>query len=301
MVCEAANSSDAPARAQQRDEQRKRDIDSAQTAIENMEVGGMVSAERVVDNFAERADEQTTAERAEGDRTWTYGHVVVDEAQELSPMQWRLLLRRCPMRSFTIVGDVAQVGSASGARDWESALDPFFSDNWRLEELTVNYRTPAQIAREAERVALSYHLPITAAQAVREGQWPVETIEVADEKSLGLASIEAVRRDQDLGVSGMDAGTLAVIAPAALQLELYTALVAEFGADVVGDAQGLTRSITVLTAGETKGLEFDSVVLADPDTLVAESAQGASSLYVAMTRPTQRLTVLHLAKMTPIR
>ena len=145
--------------ARERDRQRKRDIENARAAIRNMGVEGLVTAEQLADGFAEQEDRGSTAERAAADRTWAYGHVVVDEAQELSPMQWRLLVRRCPMRSFTIVGDIAQVGSAAGATSWESALTPYFRENWRLEELTVNYRTPAQIAREAERFAVDARPP----------------------------------------------------------------------------------------------------------------------------------------------
>ncbi len=86
----------------------------------------------------------TAAERAAADRTWAFGHVIVDEAQELSPMAWRMVMRRCPARSMTIVGDVAQTGDISGTASWSGALGPFVGDRWRLAPLTVNYRTPAE-------------------------------------------------------------------------------------------------------------------------------------------------------------
>ncbi|HSS40789.1 MAG TPA: histidine phosphatase family protein, partial [Polyangia bacterium] len=86
---------------------------------------------------------RSVAERAMADRTWTFGHVIVDEAQELSPMAWRLLMRRCPARSMTLVGDVAQTGDPAGAASWGGVLAPHVGDRWRLAELTVNYRTPA--------------------------------------------------------------------------------------------------------------------------------------------------------------
>ena len=82
------------------------------------------TAEQVAERFADTGPWLTVAERAESDRTWAYGHLVVDEAQELSPMAWRLLMRRCPSRSMTLVGDVAQVGSAAGASSWSEVLDP---------------------------------------------------------------------------------------------------------------------------------------------------------------------------------
>ncbi|WP_426625186.1 HelD family protein [Leifsonia sp. McL0607] len=282
---------DFPGRAdvtsRERDRQRKRDLENARAAIRNMGVEGLVSAEQLADGFAEQVDRGTTAERAAADRSWTYGHVVVDEAQELSSMQWRVLVRRCPMKSFTIVGDIAQVASAAGATSWDDALSPSFKDAWRLEELTVNYRTPAQITREAERIAQDAGLPITPTRAVREGDWPIRQVE-AGATGLPASVAEAVAHDR-----GIDRhGTLAVIATAA-EVEAVAAAVRErFGDDAARGAAGLMRPISVLTGYEAKGLEFDAVVLADPEALAAESVRGAASLYVAMTRPTQRLTLV---------
>ena len=273
--------------ARERDRQRKRDLENARQAIRNMGVEGLVSAEQLADGFAEQVDDGTTAERAAADRSWTYGHVVVDEAQELSPMQWRVLVRRSPMKSFTIVGDIAQVASASGATSWASALTPLFKDAWRLEELTVNYRTPAQITREAERMAEAAGLPITPTRAVREGDWPIRRISAAG-SPLADAVAAAVQADRDIDATG----TLAVIAPTREVEAVAAAVSARFGDHAARGAAGLMRPIAVLTGYEAKGLEFDAVVLADPDALVAESPRGAASLYVAMTRPTQRLTLV---------
>jgi DNA helicase IV len=271
---------DAAQRREQK-QQRKRDIENAEAAIQNMDVKGQVNAKDLADNFAELADRGTTAERAVADRTWTYGHVVVDEAQELSPMQWRLLLRRGPLRSFTIVGDIAQAASAAASSSWLTALDPLLSgsaegDRWRLEELTVNYRTPSQIAEAAESMAIAHGLPVTPSKAVRASEWPIEVLTDA---------AEAVRRERALDAGG----TLAVIVPDAAIDDLGAQLADEFGGAVGLGAQGLTREIALLTPQEAKGLEFDAVIVVDPAGIVSASERGAGALYVAMTRATQRL------------
>lgn len=262
-------------------EQRKRDIENAEAAISNMEVKGLVNAKALAESFAEMGDRATTAERAGRDRTWTYGHVVVDEAQELSPMQWRLLLRRGPRRSFTVVGDIAQAASSAAAASWKDALQPVLGTSleagrWRLEELTVNYRTPSQIAEVAERVAVAHGLPITASRTVRASEWPVENL-----RDVG----EAVRRDRALEHEG----TLAVIVADAQISAVQDTLAAEFGDDVGRGEMGLTRQITLLTPQDAKGLEFDAVIVVDPSAILAASERGAGALYVAMTRATQRL------------
>jgi DNA helicase IV len=270
-------------------EQRKRDLRMARAAIADAGAESFVTAEQLVDQAAAHGDGLTTAERAASDRTWAYGHVVVDEAQELSPMQWRLLVRRCPMKSFTIVGDIAQSSSASGGRSWADAVGPFFKNHWRLEQLTVNYRTPAQIAREAEAFARARGLPITPARAVREGDWPVrEVLGGASQRDLIFATVDAVQHDRDID----DAGSLAVIAPVAILDEVADAVSLRYGAGAGRGAAGLVKPIVVLSAQDAKGLEFDAVVIAHPEALVAESPRGASALYVAMTRPTQRLTMV---------
>src|SRR6185312_10440559 len=102
----------------------------------------MLYGEDLAERFTER-DNRELAERAAADRDWTYGHVVVDEAQELSEMDWRVLMRRCPGRSFTVVGDLAQRRSAAGATSWDTILAPYVPGRWVYRSLTVNYRTPA--------------------------------------------------------------------------------------------------------------------------------------------------------------
>ncbi len=274
------------ARSRQAGQQHRRDVENAEQAIVNMGVEGLVNAEDLAAGFAETVDRGTIAEQAGQDRGWTYGHIVVDEAQELSHMQWRALIRRCPSRSFTIVGDVAQAGSAAGATSWEEMLDPLFADRWRLEELTVNYRTPAQVSRAAEEMAVAHGLPVTFSRAVRESQWPVRrTTAGAD---VAADTVAAVTRDRDIDANG----TCAVIAPAEHIDAIKAALAAHFGTEVAQSSLGLSHSISVLTPREAKGLEFDSVIVVDTDRILANEVRGAAALYVAMTRPTQRLHLL---------
>ena len=273
------------AEKRERKQQRKRDIENAEQAIANMQVEGIVNAETLASGFDAVPERGTTAELAASDRTWAYGHVVVDEAQELSPMQWRLLMRRVPSRSLTIVGDIAQASAAAGAGSWAEAITPFARDDWRLEELTVNYRTPAQIAESAESMAIAHGLTVTRSTAVREGSWPVSITTSAD---LSAATVAAVASDREID----DVGTIAVIASASLADGLYSALSAELGAEVGRGAAGLARQVAVLTPQESKGLEFDAAVVVEPQLIVDEITRGAAALYVAMTRPTQRLQII---------
>jgi len=273
----------------QRKQQRKRDIENAEQAIRNMDVEGLVDAKKLAEGFEAGSYRGTTAELAAADREWTYGHIVVDEAQELSPMQWRVLTRRNPLKSFTIVGDVAQASTAAGTTSWAEALEPHVGTNWRLEELTVNYRTPAQVSEVAEAVALAHGVGITRSRAVREGDWPVMVEVGGDSAELAVRSIRA---DRELGQ-----GTIAVIATGTWIPGLATALSDAFGPEVGVGAAGLARPIAILTPQESKGLEFDSVVVVEPQDVIDEHSRGAAALYVAMTRATQRLHVVASARL----
>ncbi len=297
--------------ARERERQMKRDLENAQAAIRNMQVEGLVDARQLAESFADTPLKATAAELAVSDRTWTFGHIVVDEAQELSPMQWRFLVRKNPLKSFTIVGDVAQVASAAGTADWAAALGPVFRDSWRLEELTVNYRTPAQITSVAEAMAAANGVPVTPTRAVREGDWPVEVVRVAEPVEttradrgaastgptallLAEAVAEAVER-----VRESDSGTVAIIATPETADLIQLPLTEALGRDIVGrGAVGLRRPVALVTPQDAKGLEFDAVIVVEPADIVADSPRGAGALYVAMTRPTQRL-VLVAAKPLP--
>mgnify|MGYP001499284954 CR=1 FL=1 len=279
----------AKAQARAANEARQREIAFARQVLEQTGGSAFVSAELLADRFTSSGPALTTAERAAADRTWTYGHVVVDEAQELSAMAWRALLRRVPTRSLTIVGDVAQTSSAAGARRWASMLDPVLRGSWRQAELTVNYRTPAAVADAAGRVADAAGLarsPLTSARDVPDA---LEVTKVAEDdltQAATTAAGEASRAVHD--ESG--AGRVAVIAVPERVAGLRAAG-REAGLPLPPEGVlDLDAPVVVLTPREAKGLEFDVVVLVEPSEVLAQSA---GDLYVAMTRPTRALRVLH--------
>lgn len=204
-------------------------------------------------------------------------------------MQWRLLMRKCPLKSFTIVGDIAQTSSIAGSHSWQQALEPFVGDRWQLEELTVNYRTPAQIAEAAVRMANAAGLVVSAPKAVRDGRWsPVIDRVPAIEPALLAALPEELE-----AIAG---GLLAVIAPARMVDRVRSAVESVYGARVGQGAGGLGQDIVVITPRESKGLEFDGVVILEPAEMLNAEAVRVGDLYVAMTRPTQRLRLLATAE-----
>lgn len=209
-------------------------------------------------------------------------------------MTWRLLVRRCPTRSFTVVGDVAQASSAAGSSSWAQALTPFFGDRWRLEQLTVNYRTPAEIMAAAEPVRAAVSAELHPARAVRSTPFPPRRIEVDG----GVAGAVAQVTAHEAAVLGD--GRLAVIAPDGRLAEVSAAV----GAAVPGASSGrsvdLEARVVVLTPRQAKGLEFDTVIVADPAAIEAANARGLSDLYVALTRPTRRLLVVHAGPVPPL-
>ncbi|HEX6919840.1 MAG TPA: AAA family ATPase [Actinomycetes bacterium] len=267
---------------------RHAELDYARAALRMTGAGQLVTAEALAARFADSGPVLTVAERAHTDRTWAYGHIVVDEAQELSPMMWRLLMRRCPSRSMTLVGDVAQTGSAAGASSWSDVLDPYVEGRWRLEQLTVNYRTPARIMALASAVLTSAGVEASAPESVREGDWPPRAQRMAAGDM--TAVVTAVRDELSL----LGDGRMAVVVPAGLADPAYTAVSSSLPPGIVGTgSNALDAPVTVLTVADVKGLEFDAVVLVEPGLILGGSLRGANDLYVALTRPTQRLRVLH--------
>jgi DNA helicase IV len=243
----------------------------------------------MADRWRHREEAGTIAERAREDRTWTFGHVIVDEAQEVSAMAWRMLLRRCPTRSMTVVGDVAQTGAPWGAGSWARALDPHAPGRWRVAELTVNYRTPAEIMAVAADVLAAVAEGLEPPRSVREaGTAPWRVRLDPDELPARLPEVVAAE------AAAVGDGKLAVVVPAARAPELGRLLAAALPAATA--AQGpavLDAPVAVLTATQAKGLEFDAVVVVEPAEILDGSPRGGNDLYVALTRATARLGVVH--------
>ncbi|MFB7915354.1 HelD family protein [Streptomyces sp. NPDC056061] len=234
----------------------------------------VIDAERMAERH-EEADHRSAAERAAADRTWAFGHIVVDEAQELSAMAWRLLMRRVPTRSMTLVGDPAQTAEPAGLGSWERILEPYVDDRWQHVRLGVNYRTPTEIMEVAAgylRANDPAFVPPGSVRSTGVRPWALRVGEG------GLAA--AVAREVAAAGGG---GRVAVVAPAAL----HASLLARLPDAAHGPAPDLTRDVVLLDARQAKGLEFDTVLVVEP------AAYGASDLYVALTRATQRLGVLH--------
>jgi DNA helicase IV len=226
---------------------------------EQLRAQHMIYAEDLADRFLER-DTRELAERAAADRDWTYRHVVVDEAQELSEMDWRVLMRRCPGKSFTIVGDLAQRRSAAGATSWGAMLEPYVPGRWVYRSLSVNYRTPAEIMAVAARLLAEFAPGVQPPESVRSCGVQPWSRQVSDDEL--PAAIEEFGREE-----ASREGTSIVIGP-----------------------PGVPGTVP---PAETKGLEFDSVLVVDPQRILASGPRGAAELYVALTRATQRLGVLH--------
>ena len=212
----------------------------------------------------------SVAERAAADRDWRFGHLVVDEAQELSAMDWHVLLRRCPSRSVTAVGDLAQRSAPAGAQAWADVLGAHLGSSgsggprWAYRTLTVNYRTPSEIMAAAAEVLAEFapdRRPPESVRSTGEEPW---------RRTVPAAELTAeVRRAVEAEAARLDHGTVAVIAT-----------------DVT-DLGGLPAEIH--TPVSAKGLEFDVVVIVDPERI---RAHNPADLYVSMTRATQRLGLL---------
>ncbi|MGH9054737.1 MAG: HelD family protein [Acidimicrobiales bacterium] len=242
------------------------------------------------------------------DGTWaapTFGHVVMDEAQDLSPMQLRMVARRSLSGSMTVVGDIAQATGSWVPTSWAKVVEHLPARRgWRASELTVNYRTPSEImdvaARVLEQVAPSMRPP----QSVRSTGSAPRVLKASLEDgpfpgaALGSLAARAVQDEirswsSDLGKDG----TVGVIVAPSL-VEPVAGAIEAAGVPVGRAGSGaLDEQVTLLTIDDAKGLEFDSVVVVEPERVAQEIPQGLRALYVAFTRATRRLAIVHTGAM----
>lgn len=203
-------------------------------------------------------------------------------------MAWRMVMRRCPARSLTIVGDLAQTGDLAAPASWTEALGDYVGDRWRLAQLTVNYRTPAEVMAVAADILAAIDPAQEPPRSVREtGQrpWRLESSPADLEQSVAEATVRMAAEAGD--------GKLAVIVPATRLAELGEAVREVLPGTALGADPDLTSPVVVLTVRQAKGLEFDCVLIVDPAGLLAESPRGLNDLYVALTRATQQVGVVH--------
>src|SRR5699024_5192748 len=273
-------------------EERRRGAEQAAVAYAQQVLsttGGMgVSAEELAQRF-EASDTRPLAERAAADRTWAYGHVIVDEAQELTPMQWRMVLRRVPSQSLTVVGDVHQTAAGAGTTSWQELTRSQPQLRWHPVELTINYRTPEPIMHAATDMARRAGDPVPQFTCARsEGPEPRiggtqprpdDSQPRSDATDADFATTLARWAVEEAGE-----GTFAVIAPPERLVEIAMIIEDAVPGTQFGPEVDLRSPCVVITPQQAKGLEFDGVLVADPTTILAQE-RGSHGLYVAMTRP----------------
>lgn len=208
-----------------------------------------------------------------------YGHIVVDEAQQLTEVEWRMLMRRCPQRSMTIVGDLAQAGPATTIRRWDEALEPFVGDGFAHHTLTVNYRTTAQILDATAPVLARIAPEQRLSRSLRQGE-PPAVVPVREDELVAILD-ELIVRNGDRHPGEL----IGVVAPVQRSAGLREWL-------------GETTA-TVIAAPDARGLEFDTVIIVDPRGIRSAGEAGLRDLYVAQTRATKRLFTLEVSAGPP--
>jgi DNA helicase IV len=231
-----------------------------------------------------------------------YGHIVVDEVQDLSPMELRMVARRSLSGSMTLVGDIAQATGNWAPASWEALMANLPARRgWRLTSLSVSYRAPAEVMELAGNV-LAAALPGTVPpEPVRHtGQQPklvsLERSDRPDDVQQWHAVVAGTVREELHAVSGgggAEDGTVGVLAPAALVADIRSALEKDRIAFGEVGAGALDTPVTLLALQDAKGLEFDSVIVVEPARIVAQPPEGLRALYVALTRCTRRLAIVH--------
>ncbi|MFE9253812.1 HelD family protein [Streptomyces sp. NPDC006879] len=227
------------------------------------------------------------------ERTHSLGHVVLDEAQDLSPMQYRAVGRRCSTGSATVLGDLAQGTTAWATRSWAEALCHLGKSDAVVEELTAGFRVPREVIAYASRLLPSISPGLAAVSSVREaaGSLVVRAVDSPDELAQAVvgACLQALEHEGSIGLIAADA-RIAVLAP----------VLAAAGLSCLSPGEETTAEarLTLVPASLAKGLEYDYVVLEEPAAVVAgepDERTGLRRLYVCLTRAVSGLSVVHAA------
>ena len=225
----------------------------------------------------------------------TYGHIVVDEVQDLTPMQLAMVSRRSLNGSMTVVGDLAQATGALAPNDWDDVLRHLPDQRGsRVIGLSVGYRIPGQIMELANRVMMAATPTLRAPTSVRTGDEHPEFLRVAGSELLAAVVSSVKELDSDIGD-----GNIAVVVPDSMFESVARALTAAGIEHGEATRSGLEMGITVVPVSVVKGLELDGVIVVEPARIVRDEEQGLRALYVALTRSTKRLTIVHSEPLPP--
>lgn len=281
----------------------------AQETLEQLRLAhsGLVNAKDLAAQMTGAGDAESIAAHASQDRAWTFGHIVVDEAQELTRMDWRMLVRRCPSRSFTIVGDVAQTAALGGTRQWHQTMDAVFGKGaWNLNKLTIDYRNPQEVSQLADAYATSQGLAVSTVHAVRHMPHSVLRTLVSSDEDLIPAAVQQTVKLAQTYINKDGTGRVAVVADPevlmGMKKPLWEAIGTALGPDEKERLQkqdAWDNQIDLIDTMEIKGLEYDAVVIIQPGQIEENGPSrlsAASSLYVALTRPTQQLVLVRTRK-----
>jgi DNA helicase IV len=221
-----------------------------------------------------------------GGRTRSYGHVVVDEAQDLTPMQFRMIARRAPSGSVTVLGDLAQATGPWSYADWAEVRSHLpDAAPYHHDELTLGYRAPGRVLDFASRLLPVAAPGIQPTTSIRPGRTD-PTIELVCENDLASAALhEAARLAQDHAL-------VAIVVPEDLAPGVARAARRNIHVGLL-ERDAMSRPVTIVPAPAAKGLEFDAVVVVEPAAIAGDDGRGLRLLYVAMTRPIQHLSVVH--------
>lgn len=219
-----------------------------------------------------KASQEFLADRAASHRDWIYGHVIVDEAQELSEMQWHMVSRRAQNLSITAVGDIDQAESSHRHTTWAQAVNAVFGERWTQAQLTIGYRTPAEVMALTGPILQKAGSLSTPPNAVRRSG-----IEPWERESTEEQLVTEIQRAFHDLTDRWNGGTVGVIAAAWRIPALQTAL----------------NDVPIVTATQSKGLEWDATLVIDP-TGIAGEPRGWNRLYVALTRSTQELGQINI-------